>query len=183
MCGGKSKAVFVKKNSVLLVHVVGAAPSSALRNSSAFAIQLVQDFFRKYTKFDPERVIELSNRFQRLEVDSRLEIAFEGKPKVFVVPSYRVYNHRSQDGLVISELETRVVSRYIRPDEEYKDFEIERTDFFKFYFEDVDTGDSSSSRSLERGPTRRISYETQPAVENHYQVPRSTGKKRDNNCE
>jgi hypothetical protein len=105
-------------------------------------------------------VIELSIRFQRLEVDSRLEIAFEGKPKGFVVPSYRVYNHRSQYGLVIFQLETRVVSRYIRPDEEYKDFEIERTDFMNFCFENIDAGDSHSSRSLERGPTRRISYPT-----------------------
>ena len=177
------KSSICEKIHSLLVDVVVAAPSSALRNSSAFAIQLVQDFFRKYTKFDPERVIELSNRFQRLEVDSRLEIAFEGKPKGFVVPSNKVYIHRSQDGLVMFELETRVVSRYNRPDEEYKDFEIERTDFLKFCFEGVDTGDNSSSRSLERGPTRRISYATQPAVENHYQVPRSTGNKHDNNCE
>ena len=54
LCGGKSKAVFVKKFTVLLEHVVVATPSSALRNSSTFTIQLVQDFFRKYTKFDPE---------------------------------------------------------------------------------------------------------------------------------
>jgi hypothetical protein len=60
------------------VHVVALTPTSALRNSSAFAIQLVQDFFKKYTKIDPERVIELSDRFRNLEVDSRLEIAFEG---------------------------------------------------------------------------------------------------------
>jgi hypothetical protein len=122
-------------------------------------------------------VIELGNRFRNLEVDSRLEIAFEGKPKGFVVPSYSVYNHRSKDGLVIFELETRVVSRYICPGEEYKDFEIERTDFLNFCFEDVDTGDNPSSRSLESGPTRRISYAASSAVENNYQIPRNTGNK------
>ena len=100
-------------NSVLLVHVVAATPRTALRHSSAFAIQLIQDFLRKYTKVNPEKVLDLSDRFRHLEVDSRLEIAFEGKPKKFVVPSYSVYNHQSEDGIVIFELETRVTARYM----------------------------------------------------------------------
>lgn len=74
-----------RKFTVLLVHVVAATPASALRHSSAFAIVLVQDF-KKYTQINPERVIELSDRFRNLEIDSILAIGLEGKPKGFEAP-------------------------------------------------------------------------------------------------
>jgi hypothetical protein len=110
------------------VHLVASTPASALRHSSAFAIQLVQDFFKKHT-INPERVIELSDRFRNLEVDSRHEIAFERKPIGFEVPSNTVYNHHPEYGIVMFELETRVTARYIPPGAEYKDLEIERKPF------------------------------------------------------
>jgi hypothetical protein len=111
------------------VHVVASTPTSALRHLPAFAVQLIQDFFNKHTKLNPERVIEFSDRFRNLEVGSRLEITFEGKPTGFEVPSYSVCNHQSEYGIVTFELETRVTARYIPPGAEYKDLEIERTDF------------------------------------------------------
>jgi hypothetical protein len=73
-------------------------------------------------------VLELSDRFRNLEIDSRLEIAFEGNPKGFAIPSYSVYNHKSMAGIVIFELETRVTARYSPLAAEYKDVEIEHTD-------------------------------------------------------
>jgi hypothetical protein len=115
LCSGNAKAANTRKFTILLVHVVASTPPLALRYSSAFAIKLVQDFFRNYTMFDPDRVLELSDRFRNLEVDSRLEIAFEGKPKGITVPSYSVSNHQSEDGIVIFEVETRVVARHIPP--------------------------------------------------------------------
>jgi hypothetical protein len=98
-------------------------------------------------------VTELSDRFRNLEVDSRLEIVFKGKPKGFAAPSHAVFTHNSQYGLVIFEVETRITNRYIPPGEEYQELEIERTDFLNNYI------DNSDIRS-QLGP-RRVSYNTQ----------------------
>jgi hypothetical protein len=46
-----------KKFTVLLVYVVAATPKSALRYSSPFAIELVQDFFKKHTRINPAKVL------------------------------------------------------------------------------------------------------------------------------
>ena len=60
------------------------------------------------------KVTELSDRFRNLEVDSRLEIVFKGKPKGFEIPSHAVFTHQSEYGLVIFEVETRVTSGIFR---------------------------------------------------------------------
>ena len=86
---------------MLLVHVVGPIPQSALRHSTPFAIQLVNDFFIEHTMVDIDKYTELSDKFRKLEVDSRLEIVFKGKPKVFEVPSHAVFTHQSEYGQVI----------------------------------------------------------------------------------
>jgi hypothetical protein len=118
---------------VLLVHVVAATGASALINSNLFALVLVKDFFRKYTRIDPHRIDEHAGKFERLEVDSRLEIAFEGKPRGFQTPSYKVFTNEHPHGTVVSDVETRTVQRYITPGCTYKDLEIERTDFLSTY--------------------------------------------------
>jgi hypothetical protein len=74
-----------RKFTALLVHVA-ATRGSALRHSSAFVILLVQDFFKKCTQINLERVVELSDRFRNLEIDSRPAIRFEVKPKGFEAP-------------------------------------------------------------------------------------------------
>jgi len=91
----------IKKFTVLLVHVVGSTPLSALRHSTHFAIQLVQEFLSKHTAIDIRKVKELSDRFRNLDVYSRLEITFKGKPKGFEAPSQSVFTHQSEYGLVI----------------------------------------------------------------------------------
>jgi hypothetical protein len=68
-----------------------------------------------------------------LEVDSRLEIAFEGKPKGFQAPSYKVFTNENPNGTVVFDVGTRIVQRYITPGCTYKDLEIERTDFLCTY--------------------------------------------------
>ena len=110
----------------------------------------MQYFLKEHTKIYIGKVSELSDRFRNLEVDSRLEIGFEDKPKKFEVPSYAVFTHQSEYGLVIFEVETRVVARYIPPGAEYQELEIERTDFLNYYI------DNSEIRN-ELG-SRRISY-------------------------
>jgi hypothetical protein len=101
----------------------GSTPS-ALRHSTLFAIQLVQNFLTEHTTIDASKVTELSDRFRNLEVDSRLEIAFKGKPNGLEAPSHSVFTHQSEYGLVIFEVETRVTSRYIPPGAEYQELEI-----------------------------------------------------------
>jgi hypothetical protein len=69
------------KFTALQVHVVGATNSEALRDSNLLALTIVLDFFRKYTKINPQRVTEFAYNFEHLAIYSRLEIAVEGKPK------------------------------------------------------------------------------------------------------
>jgi hypothetical protein len=59
---------------VLLLHVVAATSPDALQNSDLFALALVTNYSRKYTKISPERIDEHAHKFKHLEVDSRLEI-------------------------------------------------------------------------------------------------------------
>jgi hypothetical protein len=88
-CFGRRK-LDIQKFTVLLVHVVGSKPPSALRHSTPFAIQLDQEFLKEHTEID---VSELSDRFRNLEVHSRLKIVFKGKPKGFGAPSHAVFTH------------------------------------------------------------------------------------------
>jgi len=82
---------------------VAATPRTALRYSSPYAVELVQNFFKKHTRINP-KVLELSDRFLNLEINSRLEIGFEGNPRRFEVPYFAVYKHQSEHGIVIFEV-------------------------------------------------------------------------------
>jgi hypothetical protein len=57
---------------VLLVHVVAATSPTALQDSDLFALTLVKNFFRKYTKVSPDRIDDHAHKFRHLEADSRL---------------------------------------------------------------------------------------------------------------
>jgi hypothetical protein len=105
---------------------------------------------------------EHAHKFKRLEVDSRLEIAFAGKLKGFQAP-YKVFTNGNPNGTVVFDVETRIVQRYITPGCTYKDLEIERTDFLSTYCgELVDREPESDptpgpSREPERRPLHRYS--------------------------
>jgi hypothetical protein len=101
------------------VHVVGATNSEALRDSNLFPLTFVKDLFRKYTKINPQRVAEFAYNFEHLAIDSRLESAFEGKPKGFDAPSYKVFTNETPSGTVIFDVETRIIERFITPGYEY----------------------------------------------------------------
>ena len=65
-----------------------------------------------------------------LVVDSRLEIAFAGRPKGFKVPNCKIYKYKHLEGLeVVFEVETRLIKRYIPIHCEFEVLEVERTDF------------------------------------------------------
>jgi hypothetical protein len=59
--------------------------------------------------------MSFAHNFLNLEFDSRLEIAFEGKPRGFEAPSYKVFTNETS-GMVIFDIETRVIERFIAPD-------------------------------------------------------------------
>jgi hypothetical protein len=107
---------------------------------------------KEHTKVDISKVTELSDRFRNLEIDSRLEIVFKGKPKGFAAPSLSVYTHQSEYGLVIFEVETRIAARYIPPGTEYQELEIERTDFFNYYIDNSDIRSELGSRRVSYTP-------------------------------
>jgi hypothetical protein len=110
----------------------------------------VQNFLKEHTTIGVGKVTELSDRFRNLEVESRSEIVFKGKPRGFEAPSHAVFTHQSEYGLVIFEVQTRVTARYIPPGSEYQELEIERTDFLNYY---IDNSDIRSELGL-----RRVSY-------------------------
>lgn len=75
-----------------------------------------------------------TSKFRSLIASSLLEIAFEGKPKGYRTPNYKVYKYEhSQELVVFFEVEIRHVRRYISPKCEYERLEIERTDYLQLY--------------------------------------------------
>lgn len=118
---------------VLLVHVVAATSPTALQNSDLFALTLVTKFFHKFTKISPERIDKHAYKFKHLEVGSRLQIAFEGKPKGFQVPLHKVFTNEGQNGTLVFYVEIRIVQRYITPGCTYNNLEMERSDFLSNY--------------------------------------------------
>jgi hypothetical protein len=94
----------------------------------------VQRFFRRYTNIDPIRVEAHVRKFLRLATDSRIEIAFVGRPRSYQGPSYRIYKYETWEALtVIFEVDVRIIRRLINPGYDYAKIEIERTDFLSAY--------------------------------------------------
>jgi len=59
-----------------------------------------------------------------------LEIALVGRPKRFKVPNYKIYKYEHLEGLaVVFEVENRLINRYIPPNIEFEDIEVERMDY------------------------------------------------------
>jgi hypothetical protein len=120
----------VKEFTVLLIHVLHVSHPSALEGSTHYARELVNRFFRNHTQIDIRYIDSHNHKFRNLAEESRLEIAFVGRPKSFKVPCYKVYKYEHSEGLaVIFEVDTRVVKRYIPPQCDFDILEIERTDY------------------------------------------------------
>jgi hypothetical protein len=103
---------------------------AALEGSTHYAREIVDRFFRKYTQIDVGYIEPHNHKFLNLIAESRLEIAFAGRPKGFKVPNYKVYRYEHAEGLfVVFEVETRLIKRYIPPHCDFDLIEIERTDY------------------------------------------------------
>ena len=127
-CWGKDSTI--KEFTFLLIHVLHVSHPAALEGSTYYACEIVNRFFRKYTQIDISNIDPHEHKFRPLIAQSRLEIAFAGRPRGFKVPSYKIYKYEHSEGLaVVFEVETRLIKRYIPPHCDFDLLEIERTDY------------------------------------------------------
>jgi hypothetical protein len=127
-CLGSSSTV--REFTFLLIHVLHISHPAALEGSTRYARELVDSFFRKYTRIDISYIVPHDYKFRNIAAESRLEVAFSGRPKGFKVPNYKVYKYEHSEGLaVVFEVETRLIKGYIPPHSTFDLLEIERTDY------------------------------------------------------
>jgi len=79
-----------KEFTILLIQVLHVSHPTALEGSSRYARELVDRFFQEHTRIDVSYIEPHDYKFRNLAVDSRLEIAFAGKPKRYKVPCYKL---------------------------------------------------------------------------------------------
>jgi len=75
----------------LLVHVLHVSHPAALEGSTRYAREIVDGFFKKYTSTDVSHNEAHNHKFRNLIAESRLEIAFAGRPKGYKVPNQKIY--------------------------------------------------------------------------------------------
>jgi hypothetical protein len=120
----------VRNFTVLLIHVLHVSHPAALEGSTRYAREIVDKFFQAHTQIDTSYIDPHDCKFRNLTVESRLEIAFVGKPKGLKVPNHKLYKYELAEGLaVVFEVETRLIKRYIPPHCDSDVLEVERTDF------------------------------------------------------
>ena len=127
-CFGRQ--VTVRNFTVLLIHVLHVSHPAALEGSTHYAREIVDKFFQTHTQIDTKYIDPHNYKFRNLTVESRLEIAFVGKPRGLKVPNHQLYKYELSEGLaVVFEVETRLIKRYIPPHCDFDVLEVERTDF------------------------------------------------------
>jgi len=95
-----------------LIQVLHVSRPAALYGSTRYASEIVDRFFKKYTQTDVSHIEANNHKFCNLISESRLEIAFTGKPKRYKVPSYKVYQYEHSKGLAVRfEVEIRLIKR------------------------------------------------------------------------
>jgi hypothetical protein len=110
--------------------VLHVSHPAALTGSTRYAREIVDGFFSKYTDIDVSNIEPHTHKFSNLAVESRLEIAFAGRPRGIKVPNCKLYEYEHAEGLsVVFDTETRLITRYIPPHCEFDLIEVERTDF------------------------------------------------------
>jgi hypothetical protein len=119
----------VREFTVLLIHVLHVSHPAALEGSTHYAHEIVEGFFSNYTHTDISHIEPHIHKFRNLTVESRLEIAFAGRPRGYKVPNSTIYKYAHSEGLaVVFEIETRLITRYVPPHSVFDLIEVERTD-------------------------------------------------------
>ena len=129
LCRGRSKEF-----TFLLIHVLHVSRPAALEGSTTYAREIVDRFFSEHTQIDVRLIEPYNDKFRNLVVESRLEIAFAGRPKGFKVPYYKINKYEHSEGLaVVFEVETRIIKIYIPPHCDFDVLEVERADFLPLF--------------------------------------------------
>ena len=120
----------IKEFTFLLIQVLHVSHPAALEGSTLYAREIADGFFRKYTQIDVSYIDPHNHKFRNFIAESRLEIAFVGRPKGFKAPSCKIYKYEHAEGLtVVFEVETRLIKRHIPPHCDLDLLEIEPTDY------------------------------------------------------
>ena len=119
----------VKEFTVLLIHVLHESHPAALEGSTRYARE-IDRFFNEHTQIDTSHIEHYNYKFRNLTVESRLEIAFEGRRKNVRMPNNKIYKYEHSEGrLVLFGVETRFIKRYITSNCDFDILEIERTGY------------------------------------------------------
>jgi hypothetical protein len=125
-CVGCCKRDTVKEFTILLIHVLHVSHPAALEGSKRFDSEIVDRFFKQHAYIDISYIEPHNYKFCNLAVESRLEIAFAGKPKRYKDPACQLFKFEHREGLsIVFEVETRLIKRYIPPNSEFDLLEIE----------------------------------------------------------
>jgi len=127
-CLGRSSTV--KEFTILLIYVLHVSHPAALEGSARYAREIVDVFFKEHTDNDISYIEPHNRKCCNLAVESRLEIAFAGKPRRYKVHNCNLFKFDHSEGLTIAfEVETRLIKRYIPPHGEFDLTEVECTDY------------------------------------------------------
>jgi len=91
----------VKVFTNLLIRVLHVSHPAALEGSTRYAREIVDRSFSEHTQIDVGQIEFHNHKFRNLTVESRLEIAFAGRPKKFRVPNYTIYKYEHSEGLSV----------------------------------------------------------------------------------
>ena len=91
----------VKVFTFLLIHVLHVSHPAALEVSTRYEREIVNRFFSEHTQIDVSYIEPHNHKFRNLVVESRLEIAFVGRPKGFRAPNCKIYKYEHSEGLEV----------------------------------------------------------------------------------
>jgi len=104
-CLGRNSSI--KEFTVLLIHVLHVSHPEALEGSTRFVREIVDGFFKEHTNIDVSYIEPHNYKFCNLAVESRMEIAFAGKPRRIRVPNCKLFKFDPREGLaILFEVET-----------------------------------------------------------------------------
>ena len=86
----RRRSGYCKKFTFLLIHVLHVSNPAALEGSTRYACEIVDRFFSGHTQIDIGHIELHNHKFRNLVVESRLEIAFAGRPKRYKVPNFKI---------------------------------------------------------------------------------------------
>jgi hypothetical protein len=91
----------VKEFTILLIHVLHVSHPASLEGSIRYSCEIVGGFFSKHTLIDISFIEPHTHKFRILAFESRLEIAFAGRPRGYKVPNHTIYKYDHSEGVSV----------------------------------------------------------------------------------